>query len=67
MFYQLQHPLTDEVISIVMKKDDQLFFIPLDENNSDYERFLLWLLAGNTAPAWIPEEHDLLIVTPDAN
>jgi hypothetical protein len=31
-------------------------FIPLDERNPDYAKYLAWLAAGNTP---IPAEHDL--------
>lgn len=66
-YYISHHPLTDEPISVVWKHDGLFSFIPLDTNNSDYQKYVAWVEEGNTASAWNPEEHDLPIVTPDGN
>ena len=66
-YYISHHPLTDEPISIVWKHDGLFSFIPLDTTNIDYQNYLSWVDAGNTAPLWTAAEHDLPMVTPDAN
>jgi len=66
-YYISHHPLTNEPISIVLKHDGLFSFIPLDTTNIDYQNYLSWVEAGNTAPLWTPAEHDLPMVTPDAN
>ena len=66
-YYISHHPLTNEPISIVWKHDGLFSFIPMDTDNTDYQNYLSWVEAGNTAPVWITAEHDLPIVTPDGN
>lgn len=66
-YYISYHPQSNEPISIVWKHDGLFTFIPLDPNNTDYQNYLSWVEAGNTAPVWNHEEHDLPIVTPDGN
>ena len=36
----------------ILRKEDNAF-IPIDENNTDYQEYLAWVKAGNT-----PEEAD---------
>lgn len=64
-YYISHHPLTNEELSVVLKHDGLFTFIPFDINNTDYQKYLSWVEEGNTAPIWIPAEHDLPIVTPD--
>jgi len=66
IYYQSNNPITNELGCIVHLHDGLFSFIPLDISNTDYQNYLLWVEEGNTAPLWIPSEHDLPIVTPDA-
>lgn len=34
--------------------DDPVMWIPLDEANADYQRFLEWVAQGNTASRYVP-------------
>lgn len=47
--YQLQKNLKGEVISIWHQ--ETLSCIPLDENNTDYQKYLKWVAEGNTPEA----------------
>ena len=67
VYFICQDAITDEQSSIVWKHDAGFSFIPLDPMNTDYQKYLSWVEQGNTAPVWIPSEHDLPIVTPDGN
>jgi len=41
---------------IIMLKDDFTIYIPFDEGNSDYQKYLSWVAEGNEATEWNPEE-----------
>lgn len=66
-YYISHNSITNEPTSIVLNNDGVFSFIPFDDNNIDYQQYLSWVEEGNTAPVWIPIEHDLPIVTPDGN
>jgi hypothetical protein len=44
----VNHPITGNLISIRTATDD---FIPIAENNTDYQAYLAWVAEGNTAEA----------------
>lgn len=35
---------------------DDVAWIPMDETNTDYQQYLVWLSEGNTPEPWNPEE-----------
>jgi hypothetical protein len=42
----------DEIIGIHC--DDPVMWIPLNDGNSDYLRYLGWVAEGNMAEPWLP-------------
>lgn len=41
---------------VVLRNDDgSTLWIPMDEANADYQRYLAWVAEGNTAEPWQPE------------
>ena len=44
----VNHPITGELINIRTAKDD---FIPIAEDNPDYQAYLLWVSEGGVAEA----------------
>ena len=44
----VNHPKTGDLVNIRTATDD---FIPIDEANTDYQEYLLWVAEGNTAEA----------------
>lgn len=46
MYKLIKHYLTQEVISVQRLSDNA--FIPLSEDNTDYQAYLKWLADGNT-------------------
>lgn len=54
MFYFVNDPIGGELACIVEVRDNgEHWFIPLDENNSDYQRYLAWVEAGNEATEYV--------------
>lgn len=41
--------------NIVLEKDNQTFFIPISEGNTDYKTYLEWVAEGNEAEEWVAE------------
>ena len=41
-------PTIDEVVSYEMTKDDIIYSVPLDEDNTDYQEIQTWVADGNT-------------------
>jgi hypothetical protein len=46
MYKLIKHPITNEV-SMIQRLSDNVF-IPLVEDNKDYQAYLKWVEAGNT-------------------
>jgi hypothetical protein len=40
------------------------FFVPADISNRDYQEYLAWLEAGNTAEEWQPASEPVIEETP---
>ena len=53
MFYTHTTALVKLVIVEVL--ENQTRWIPPDEANADYQRYLAWVAEGNTAEPWQPE------------
>jgi hypothetical protein len=51
MMYQLAKTLSGEMI--VRVADNA--WIPMNEQNSDYQQYLAWVAEGNTAEEWGPD------------
>ncbi len=48
--YKLENNLEKNLISVFKKVDgNQVMSIPLDPANTDYQEYLEWVAAGNTA------------------
>ncbi len=45
--YKLQKDPLSQVVNVVIRLQDSSY-IPFDENNSDYQKYLKWLEEGNT-------------------
>ena len=44
----VNHPMTGQLVNIRTATDD---FIPIAEDNMDYQKYLAWVAEGNTAEA----------------
>ena len=44
----VNHPMTGQLVNI---KTADNRFIPIDEDNMDYQKYLAWVAEGNTAEA----------------
>lgn len=47
-----------ESTMIICDDENRRLIIPCDERNADYQDFLAWVAAGNTAQEWQPEDAD---------
>jgi len=54
MFYFLEalNAFGEQIKIIVLDNGAQ---VPKDEMNTDYQRYLMWVDAGNTATKWFPD------------
>jgi hypothetical protein len=46
-------PRANNIVRI--NEDGTISFIPLNENNTDYQAYLAWVEEGNTAEEWSAE------------
>ena len=54
MFYFAKDKLTNEVSCVVeINSNNEHWFIPLDESNLDYQRYLAWVAEGNEATEYV--------------
>ena len=54
--YKLTKPINNQVKTIIWQKDGVFMCIPVDESNTDYQKYLEWVAEGNTPePADVPE------------
>lgn len=50
------YTFTEAIISVIIQEtEDGLRYIPIDERNVDYQAYLEWVAAGNTAEEWSPK------------
>ena len=45
--YKIHNNNQGEQIGVVYQKNNFKFYVPNDENNSEYQRYLEWLAEGN--------------------
>ena len=48
--YKNVKDIEGNIVNIFLRKEDNAF-IPKDEANTDYQKYLLWVAEGNTAEA----------------
>ncbi len=41
--------------NVNVRRDSDSAFIPMDEANTDYKKYLEWVAEGNTAEEWVAE------------
>ena len=47
----VNRPVTGELCNIKIKNNNEDWFIPIAEDNTMYQDYLLWVAEGNTAEA----------------
>lgn len=53
MSYRIwRNPLTNEQLGVVL---DNEIWVPSDEANTDYQKYLEWLAEGNEPEEWNPD------------
>ena len=57
MYYFTDVEMFENTKRTILFKDHNatLWSIPDDPNNTDYQNYLSWVEAGNTAQEWIPD------------
>jgi hypothetical protein len=54
--YFIEKPLMGND-NLIMVNDGVISFVPMSEDNTDYQQYLAWLAEGNTPEPWQPEEN----------
>lgn len=59
MYYKLEIIRNNYTSTTIVKiEDDNTYWIPTDESNSDYQTYLAWLDEGNEPEEFDPEEYN---------
>jgi hypothetical protein len=59
MYYKLEIVRNSSTLTTIVKvEDDNNYWIPTDESNSDYQTYLAWVEEGNEPEVFDPEEYN---------
>ena len=56
MYLLVRSILDNQLVSVTRQNEDgSTSYIPMDEQNSDYQQYLAWVAEGNVAEEWSPD------------